>query len=100
MNHNLARLGATHVHIDTAKAANLYSTYPADFDAYVNAPMGRAIAVPGPLRPHIACPTTSGTGSEVTGIAIFDYLEHHAKTGISSKRLRPTIGIVDPDVTA
>jgi len=85
--------------IDTAKAANLYSTYPADFEAYVNAPMGRAVPVPGPLRPHIACPTTSGTGSEVTGIAIFDYLEHHAKTGIASKRLRPTLGIIDPDVT-
>jgi alcohol dehydrogenase class IV len=86
--------------IDTAKAANLYATYPADFDAYVNAPIGRGTPVPGPLRPHIACPTTSGTGSEVTGIAIFDYLAHHAKTGMVSKRLRPTLGIVDPDVTA
>jgi alcohol dehydrogenase class IV len=86
--------------IDTAKAANLYATYPADFDEYVNAPIGRGTPVPGPLRPHIACPTTSGTGSEVTGIAIFDYLAHHAKTGMVSKRLRPTLGIVDPDVTA
>jgi alcohol dehydrogenase class IV len=86
--------------IDTAKAANLYGTYPAAFDAYVNAPLGRGLPVPGPLRPHIACPTTSGTGAEVTGIAIFDYLEHHAKTGIASKRIRPTLGIIDPDVTA
>jgi alcohol dehydrogenase class IV len=86
--------------IDTAKAANLYATYPPDdFDAYVNAPIGRALAVPGPLRPHIACPTTCGTGAEVTGIAIFDYLAHHAKTGIASKRIKPTLGIVDPDVT-
>jgi alcohol dehydrogenase class IV len=86
--------------IDTAKAANLYSTFPDDFDAYVNAPLGRGLPVPGPLRPHIACPTTSGTGAEVTGIAIFDYLEHHAKTGIASKRIRPTLGVIDPDVTA
>ncbi len=86
--------------IDTAKAANLYASHPDDFDAYVNAPIGRGKAVPGPLRPHIACPTTSGTGSEVTGIAIFDYVAHRAKTGIVSKRLRPTLGIVDPDVTA
>jgi alcohol dehydrogenase class IV len=85
--------------IDTAKAANLYSTYPADFDAYVNAPIGRATPIPGPLRPHVACPTTSGTGAEVTGIAIFDYLAHHAKTGIASKRLKPTLGVIDPDVT-
>jgi alcohol dehydrogenase class IV len=86
--------------IDTAKAANLYATYPAAFDAYVNAPLGRGLPVPGPLRPHIACPTTSGTGAEVTGIAIFDYLEHRAKTGIASKRIRPTLGVIDPDVTA
>jgi len=85
--------------IDTAKAANLYTTYPDDFEAYVNAPLGRGKPVPGPLRPHIACPTTSGTGAEVTGIAIFDYLAHHAKTGIASKRIRPSLGLVDPDVT-
>jgi hydroxyacid-oxoacid transhydrogenase len=85
--------------IDTAKAANLYSRYPDDFDAYVNAPIGRAKPIPGPLRPHIACPTTCGTGAEVTGIAIFDYLAYRAKTGIASKRLKPTLGIVDPDVT-
>ena len=85
--------------IDTAKAANLYSTYPDDFDAYVNAPIGRGKAIPGPLRPHIACPTTCGTGAEVTGIAIFDYVAHHAKTGIASRRLKPTMGVIDPDVT-
>jgi hydroxyacid-oxoacid transhydrogenase len=83
--------------IDTTKAANLYSTFPAPFPAYVNAPVGEARPVPGPLRPHIACPTTSGTGSEVTGIAIFDYLERHVKTGIASKRIRPTLALIDPD---
>lgn len=86
--------------IDTAKAANLYASYPAAFEAYVNAPLGAGRPVPGPLRPHIACPTTAGTGAEVTGLAIFDYLERRAKTGIASKRLRPTLGVVDPEVTA
>lgn len=85
--------------IDTAKAANLYATHPADFAAYVNAPVGEGRPVPGPLAPHIACPTTSGTGSEVTGIAIFDFLELHAKTGIASPALRPTEALVDPDST-
>jgi hydroxyacid-oxoacid transhydrogenase len=85
--------------IDTAKAANLYATYPALLRAYVNAPLGDAQPIPGPLAPHIACPTTSGTGSEVTGIAIFDWLEHHAKTGIASPRLRPSEAIVDPRTT-
>jgi alcohol dehydrogenase class IV len=85
--------------IDTAKAANLYATYPAPFERYVNAPLGEGAPVPGPLKPHIACPTTSGTGSECTGITIFDFEAHEVKTGIASRRLRPTLGIVDPDAT-
>jgi hydroxyacid-oxoacid transhydrogenase len=86
--------------IDTCKAANLYATHPAPLRAYVNAPAGDAQPVPGPLAPHVACPTTSGTGSEVTGIAIFDWLALHAKTGIASTRLRPTEAVVDPRTTA
>jgi hydroxyacid-oxoacid transhydrogenase len=82
--------------MDTAKAANLYSTYPDDFLAYVNAPIGQAKPVPGPLKPHIACPTTFGTASECTGIAVFDFLEMEAKTGIASPRLRPNLGVLDP----
>ena len=85
--------------IDTAKAADLYATHPADFLDYVNAPIGGGKPVPGPLAPHIACPTTSGTGSEVTGIAIFDLLSLHAKTGIAAPALRPTEALVDPDCT-
>jgi alcohol dehydrogenase class IV len=85
--------------IDTCKAADLYSSYPADFMAYVNAPIGEGRAIPGPLKPHIACPTTCGTGSECTGIAIFDYEELRAKTGIRARELRPSLGIIDPDVT-
>jgi hydroxyacid-oxoacid transhydrogenase len=85
--------------IDTAKAANLYATYPAEFMTYVNAPIGAGAVVPGPLKPHIACPTTSGTGSECTGIAIFDLVAMGAKTGIVSRRLKPSLGIVDPNVT-
>jgi alcohol dehydrogenase class IV len=86
--------------MDTCKAANLYATYPAEFLAYINAPIGGGQPVPGPVKPHIACPTTSGTGSEVTGIAIFDLLSMKAKTGIQSRRLRPTTALIDPTVTA
>ncbi|MEO6928150.1 MAG: hydroxyacid-oxoacid transhydrogenase [Casimicrobiaceae bacterium] len=86
--------------IDTCKAANLYASQPASFMTYVNAPIGEGQRVPGALKPHIACPTTSGTGSETTGIAIFTLAALNAKTGIISRRMTPTIALVDPDVTA
>ena len=85
--------------IDTAKAANLLHCYPADLLDYVNKPIGKAISVPGKLMPHIACPTTSGTGSESTGVAVFDLVEQRVKTGISSALMKPDMGLIDPSFT-
>jgi hydroxyacid-oxoacid transhydrogenase len=86
--------------IDTCKAANLFATHPAEFTDYVNAPLGAGRPVPGPLKPHIACPTTSGTGSETTGVAVFDFVAKKLKTGIASKHMIPTLALVDPDAAA
>lgn len=84
--------------IDTAKAANLYAADPeADFLDYVNAPIGRGKPVTAKLAPLIAVPTTAGTGSETTGVAIFGFKDIKTKTGIANRALRPTLGLIDPD---
>ncbi len=85
--------------IDTTKAANLLVTYPAPVMEYVNKPIGHARPVPGPLKPTLVLPTTSGTGSETTPVSVLDILEMRVKTGISHPQLRPTMALLDPLLT-
>ncbi len=82
--------------IDTAKAVNLLACHPAPLLDYVNRPVGKGLPVPGPLRPLIALPTTAGTGSETTAVAVTHVVGQHVKAGISHRLLRPALGVVDP----
>ncbi|MCY4724963.1 iron-containing alcohol dehydrogenase [Nocardioides sp. STR2] len=85
--------------IDTAKAVDLMLTNPGELMDYVNAPVGGGRAPEHPLLPLVAVPTTTGTGAESTTICVLDVLALEVKTGISHARLRPTLAVVDPDLT-
>ncbi|MDN5892520.1 MAG: iron-containing alcohol dehydrogenase [Nocardioides sp.] len=85
--------------IDTAKAVNLMMTNPGELTDYLNPPVGGGAAPVNELKPLVAVPTTAGTGSESTTVCVLDVLEQHVKTGISHPRLRPTMAVIDPDLT-
>ena len=61
--------------LDTAKVADLVATHPAAIMDYVNPPVGGGRKPPGPLKPLLAIPTTAGTGSEATTVAVLDLPE-------------------------
>ncbi|MCF6507015.1 iron-containing alcohol dehydrogenase [Blastococcus sp. MG754426] len=85
--------------IDTAKAINLLTTNPGELMDYVNVPVGKGQAPSQPLKPLVAVPTTTGTGSESTTICVMDVIAQRVKTGISHAWLRPTLAVIDPDLT-
>ncbi len=85
--------------IDTAKAVSLLVSNPGEVIDYVNPPVGGGRAPVQPLVPMVAVPTTTGTGSESTTVCVLDVLAQHVKSGISHPRLRPTLAVVDPDLT-
>ena len=84
--------------IDTAKVADLIVSHPAPVMDYVNPPVGAGRKPPAPIAPHLAIPTTSGTGAEATTVAVLDIPDLRIKTGISHRYLRPAQAIVDPEL--
>ena len=82
--------------IDTAKVSNLIKVHGGEIMDYVNPPIGEGRKPASPLMPLIAIPTTSGSGSEATTVAILDIPDLKVKTGISHRFMRPTLAIVDP----
>lgn len=88
--------------LDTAKLINLYTTHPTnDFRDYFAPPIGKGKPIPGPIRPLIAVPTTAGTGSEVTGVAVVTFKTDKGivKFGLSHKYLVPNLAVLDPLLT-
>lgn len=85
--------------LDTAKVVNLLYTHGGEIMDYVNPPIGWGKKPSAPLKPLLAIPTTSGSGSEATTVAVLDLPELKTKTGISHRYLRPTQALVDPDLT-
>ena len=84
--------------IDTAKVANLIKVHGGEIMDYVNPPIGGGRNPTTPLLPLIAIPTTSGSGSEATTVAVLDIPALKVKTGISHRYMRPTLAIVDPEL--
>ncbi len=83
--------------MDTAKAAMLYALYPVDdFLDYFAPPIGAGKPMPGPLLPHLACPTTSGTGSECTSISVIRITELDTKFVLANPLMLASEALIDP----
>lgn len=80
--------------LDAAKLVALLCTFDGPLHRYYGENL-----VPGPVVPVVAVPTTAGTGSEVTPVAVVSDPDRELKVGISSPFLVPATAVVDPELT-
>src|ERR687888_750990 len=80
--------------IDLAKVTALQLTHGAPLENYY-----AVQSVPGPILPLIALPTTAGTGSEATPVAVVTDPSTAMKIGVASPHLIPRHAICDPLLT-
>lgn len=83
--------------IDTCKAALAVATYNTPVMDFFASPVGKGAPIPGPTPYHIACPTTSGTGSESTSISVLRVNALNTKFVIANLWLLPDAALVDPE---
>jgi len=82
--------------IDTAKAALAVAVHNTPVMDFFAQPVGAGKAIPGPVPFHIACPTTSGTGSESTSLSVLRVNKLNTKFVIAHPYLLPDVALVDP----
>ncbi|MER9295258.1 iron-containing alcohol dehydrogenase [Mesorhizobium sp. M0621] len=80
--------------LDFAKCAALLLSHGGKLQDYYG-----EFQVPGPTLPLIAVPTTAGTGSEVTPVAVISDPDRTLKVGISSPYLIAAVALCDPELT-
>jgi alcohol dehydrogenase class IV len=80
--------------IDMAKCASLILTHGGQLEDYYG-----EFKIPSRVLPIVAVPTTAGTGSEVTPVAVVSDAKRTLKVGISSPYLIPAAAICDPVLT-
>ncbi|XOZ34658.1 iron-containing alcohol dehydrogenase [Halomonadaceae bacterium KBTZ08] len=81
--------------IDTAKAVNILVSEGGD-DIAQYAGSG---VLKRPLKPFIVIPTTAGTGSEVTNVAVIADTEKEVKLPFASGFMLPDAAVIDPRMT-
>lgn len=84
--------------IDTGKFVAIMMTNHGDVINYLEV-IGKGESPKNPALPHIAIPTTAGTGSEVTRNAVLGVPELKIKISMRSNFLFPKIACVDPELT-